>query len=57
MTTAEADTSVEEHLYKVLVIGDFGVGEFQLLSIQICFIFLISCALLTSRKGKYTCVE
>ncbi|XP_065883653.1 ras-related protein Rab-32B-like isoform X2 [Dysidea avara] len=27
MTAAEADTSVEEHLYKVLVIGDFGVGK------------------------------
>jgi len=28
MTAAEAPL-VEEHLYKVLVIGDFGVGECQ----------------------------
>ena len=28
MSASEAATAVEEHLYKVLVIGDFGVGEY-----------------------------
>ena len=26
---AETDSPMVEHLYKVLVIGDFGVGEYQ----------------------------
>ena len=57
----ESDSPMVEHLYKVLVIGDFGVGEYtnHISSVQCCFLHLSlhyrdASMLHNPRQGKKT---
>lgn len=52
-----ASPLVKEHLYKVLVIGEFGVGKlFWGIPLALTLVKLICCVGLVCRKGTYVCV-